>query len=101
MVLIKTVGLYEELWFMKLVGGARGPRIDWGAHGPWAHGPGSKGPIGPKGPSAHGPGPIGPKGPLGIPRGDPPGIPRDPPWDPKGPPKIIILLKIDFSRKFQ
>ena len=66
--------------------------------GPWAHGPGSKGPIGPKGPSAHGPGPIGPwpranrpKGPPGIPRGDPPGIPRDPPWDPKGPPKITIF----------
>ena len=52
---------------------------------PWAHGPGSKGPIGPKGPSAHGPGPIGPKGPLGSPgetplgsQGTPPGIPRDP-----------------------
>ena len=64
--------------------GSPGPPNIW-AHGPWAHGPGSKGPIGPKGPSAHGPGPIGPwpranrpKGPPGIPRGDPPGIPRDP-----------------------
>ena len=63
-----------------------------------AHGPGSKGPIGPKGPSAHGPGPIGPKGPPGIPRGDPPGIPRDPPGIPRDPLKSL-LFKNRFFKK--
>ena len=70
-----SIKIYEQIGIRC---GSLGP-------GPWAHGPGSKGPIGPKGPSAHGPGPIGPKGPLGSPgetplgsQGTPPGIPRDP-----------------------
>ena len=69
---------------------------------PWAHGPGSKGPIGPKGPSAHGPGPIGPKGPLGSPGETPLGSqgPQKCIFGALGPQKMNFFIRCFFKLIF-
>ena len=72
----------------------RGPLAGPWAHGPWVHEARvleawvleANGPMGPSSQRA--------------PLGSPPGIPRDPPWDPKGPPKVAIKNKLIFQENF-